>query len=112
MRIKDSQITASSYWSPHKPFYGRLNLVAFYDDPQKTAWCADVDDQAPYLTVDLKDERTISGVAIQGPSMIDNFVTSFKLCHSHSGRNFECVIVNGTEDVSIHRPLTTIVSYH
>lgn len=101
MKIKDNQITASSYWSPHKPFYARLNLVKFYDDPQKTAWCADVDDQAPYLTVDLKEERTITGVAIQGPSIVDNYVTSFKLCHSNSGRNFECLQTNGTEQVRL-----------
>ena len=65
MKIKDGQITASSTYHLHKPFYGRLNLVSFYDDPQRTAWCADEDDKEPYLTVDLREEKTISGVALQ-----------------------------------------------
>ncbi|KAK2563931.1 EGF-like repeat and discoidin I-like domain-containing protein 3 [Acropora cervicornis] len=96
MNIKDGQITASSTYSLHKPFYGRLNLVSFYDDPQRTAWCADEDDKEPYLTVDLKEEKTISGVALQGASLTENYVTSFKLCHSQDGRTFKCVSENLT----------------
>ena len=99
MKIKDGQITASSTYHLHKPFYGRLNLVSFYDDPQRTAWCADEDDKEPYLTVDLREEKTISGVALQGASLADNFVTSFKLCHSQDGRKFHCVSENFTGEV-------------
>ena len=101
MNIKDGQITASSTYSPHKPFYGRLNLVSFYDDPQRTAWCADEDDKEPYLTVDLKEEKTISGVALQGASLTENYVTSFKLCHSQDGRTFKCVSENLTGEVNL-----------
>lgn len=96
MKIKDGQITASSTYHLHKPFYGRLNLVSFYDDPQRTAWCADEDDKEPYLTVDLREEKTLSGVALQGASLEDNYVTSFKLCYSQNGRTFQCV----TEDLT------------
>ena len=100
MHIKDGQITASSTDRFHKPFYGRLNLVSFYDDPQRTAWCADEDDKEPYLTVDLREEKTISGVAIQGASLTENYVTSFKLCHSQDGRRFECVSETLTGEVN------------
>ena len=96
MKIKDGQVTASSTYHLHKPFYGRLNLVSFYDDPQRTAWCADEDDKEPYLTVDLREEKTLSGVALQGASLEDNYVTSFKLCYSQNGRTFQCV----TEDLT------------
>ena len=91
MRIQDKQITASSAYRLHKPFYGRLNRVSFYGDPRRTAWCADEDDKAPYMTVDLREVKTISGAAVQGASVSENFVTSFKLCHSVNGRQFECV---------------------
>lgn len=100
MKIKDGQITASSTYHFHKPFYGRLNLVSFNDDPQRTAWCADEDDKEPYLTVDLKQEKTIAGVALQGASLADNYVTSFKICHSQDGRHFHCVNENGTGEVN------------
>ncbi|XP_022780705.1 uncharacterized protein LOC111321951 [Stylophora pistillata] len=96
MKIRDGQITASSTYHVHKPYYGRLNLVSFYDDPQRTAWCADEDDKEPYLTVDLREEKTLSGVALQGASLADNYVTSFKLCYSQNGRTFQCV----TEDLT------------
>lgn len=99
LKINDDQITASSVLQPHKPYYGRLNLISFYDDIKKSAWCSDDDDKEPYLTIDLKSEKTISGVAVQGASVYDSFVTSYKLCYSDNGRKYDCVKHNGTTEV-------------
>lgn len=99
LKVADDQITASSVLEPHKPSYARLNLISFYDDVKKSAWCSDDDDKEPYLTIDLKSEKTISGMAVQGASVLDSFVTSYKLCYSHNGRKYDCVKHNGTAEV-------------
>jgi hypothetical protein len=101
LKIKDDQITASSVLDPHKPYYARLNLISFFDDVKRSAWCSDDDDKEPYLTIDLKAEKTISGVALQGASVFESFVTSYKLCYSHSGRKYDCVKENLTGEVRV-----------
>ena len=79
---QDAQLTASSTYNLHRPMYGRLNTVSHFGDPARTAWCADADDQAPYLEVQMGDVTSLTGVATQGLSVFDNWVTKFLFCHS------------------------------
>ena len=91
MKIDNAQVTSSSVFGLHKPYYGRLNLLSFHGDPARSAWCANSKDKDPYLEVAFGQATTLSGVAIQGLSLFDNFVTSFRLCYGDDGKNFECV---------------------
>jgi hypothetical protein len=100
MKIDNAQITSSSVFGLHKPYYGRLNLLSFHGDPSRSAWCATAGDKDPYLQVAFGQDTTLSGVAVQGLSLFDNFVTSFRLCYSNDGNNFECVQEAGNEKVS------------
>ena len=100
MKIDNAQLTSSSIFGLHKPYYGRLNLLSFHGDPSRSAWCATAGDKDPYLQVDFGQDTTLSGVAVQGLSLFDNFVTSFRLCYSNDGNEFECVQEAGGEKVS------------
>lgn len=99
MKIDNAQVTSSSVFGLHKPYYGRLNLLSFHGDPSRSAWCASAEDKDPYFQVAFGQDTTLSGVAIQGLSLFDNFVTSFRLCFSNDGDNFECVQESGNEKV-------------
>ena len=102
MKIDNAQVTSSSVFGLHKPYYGRLNLLSFHGDPSRSAWCASAKDKDPYLQLAFGQDITLSGVAIQGLSLFDNFVTSFRLCFSNDGDNFECVKEDGNEKVCRH----------
>ena len=102
MKIDNAQVTSSSVFGLHKPYYGRLNLLSFHGDPSRSAWCASAEDKDPYLQVAFGQDTTLSGVAIQGLSLFDNFVTSLRLCFSNDGENFECVQESGNEKVCRH----------
>ena len=101
MKIDNAQITSSSVFGLHKAYYGRLNLLSFHGDPARSAWCASTKDKDPYLEVDFGQATTVSGVAVQGLSLFDNFVTSFRLCYSNDRKNFECVQEEGNDKVSL-----------
>ena len=85
--IKDDQITASSEWdnTSYGAILGRLNrqgkggsLVARYRDLNQ------------WLQVDLRSQYTsVTGVATQGRSSYSQWVTKYKLQHSHDGVQFD-----------------------
>ena len=97
--IQDSQITASSTYNLHKPFYGRINLASFWGDPARTAWCATKDDKNPYMEIDLKETKSLTGVATQGLSIFDNWVTSFLFCYSENRGAWNCYKERGYDKV-------------
>lgn len=101
MKIDNAQITSSSVFGLHKPYYGRLNLLSFHGDPSRSAWCAMSEDKDPFLQVAFGEDTSISGVAVQGLSLFDNFITSFRLCYSNDGNDFQCVQESGNEKVSV-----------
>lgn len=107
MKLDNAQITSSSVFGLHKPYYGRLNLLSFHGDPARSAWCASAGDKDPYLQVAFGQDTTLSGVAIQGLSLFDNFVTSFRLCYSNDGSNFDCVQETGNEKVCLYVSITS-----
>ena len=97
--LQDSQISASSTYNLHKPFYGRINLASFWGDPARTAWCANKEDKNPYLEIDLGEVKSLTGVSTQGLSIFDNWVTSYLLCYSNNNAAWNCYKERGYDKV-------------
>ncbi|XP_078606444.1 uncharacterized protein LOC144879090 [Branchiostoma floridae x Branchiostoma japonicum] len=83
--IPDSSITASSVYDiNHKTYHGRLNTLE-----GRTAWVASITLEAgQWLQVDLGGTSVVHGVITQGRDTHDQWVTSYKLQHSRSGRSW------------------------
>ena len=87
--IPDAQITASSIWdSDHEAFQGRLNFQAI---PLKSgSWSAGRNDLRQWLEVYLGGPLfTVTGIATQGRSDQDQWVTMYKLMFSDNGSRFQ-----------------------
>lgn len=97
--ILDSQITASSTYNLHKPYYGRINLASFGGDPARTAWCAVKDDRSPFFEIQLPEMTSLTGVATQGLSLFDNWVTSYLFCYSADKEFWDCYKEKGYDKV-------------
>ena len=84
----DSQLTSSSFtfWQ-RATKYGRLNSIY--------PWCASQTDSAGYLTVDLLQAMSVTGIALQGDNPHQNWVTKFKLQYSFDGTRFKDVYTRG-----------------
>ena len=84
----DSQLTSSSSsrWD-RTATYGRLNNIH--------PWCASPSDSARYLTVDLLQTMSVTGIALQGDNPYLNWVTKFKLQYSFDGTQFKDVYTRG-----------------
>ncbi|XP_043105316.1 coagulation factor V [Puntigrus tetrazona] len=85
--IKDAQITASSvasswYSGQWHPWYARLNKYGTVN-----AWQAKNNDLQPWIQVELKDIKKITGIITQGAKSLGNemFVTSYSLEYSEDG---------------------------
>ena len=82
----DSQITASSQqWEGYYPINGKLN--------SSTCWCPSNSDKDnhPWIQVNLKNEKYMTSVTIQGrkDGSDPQFVTKFRILYSIDGNNFE-----------------------
>ena len=86
--ISDVQITASSIWdSSHEAYQGRLNFQAI---PWKSgSRSAGRNDLYQWLQVFLGDLFTVTGVATQGRSDHDQWVTSYRLRYIDNGLSFQ-----------------------
>ena len=87
--ISDAQITASSIWdSSHEAYQGRLN---FQGIPMKSgSWSAGRNDLYQWLEVFLGGPLyTVTGVATQGRSDHDQWVTRYILRYSFGGDYFQ-----------------------
>ena len=93
--ISDAQITASSIWdSSHEAFQGRLNFQA---TPLKSgSWSAGINDLNQWLEVFLgRPLFIVTGIATQGRSNMDQWVTRYKLMFSDDGSSFQFYKENG-----------------
>ena len=93
--IPDAQITASSIWdSDHEAFQGRLN---FQGIPTKSgSWSAGRNDLRQWLEVFLGGPPfTVTGIATQGRSDQDQWVTMYRLMFSDDGLRFQRYKENG-----------------
>ena len=62
------------------------------------AWCAATDDANRWIQVDLGVSRLVSGVVMQGKEDEDNWVTKYKVLHSHDGGKWVDVADNNKEN--------------
>ncbi|XP_044165878.1 receptor-type tyrosine-protein phosphatase mu-like isoform X3 [Acropora millepora] len=78
--IPASKITASSKLSPETPAKnGRLNYAA------GPSWCAQSNDNNPYLQIDLQSLHVICAVSTQGNSKADEWVETYSIQTSTDG---------------------------
>ena len=78
--IPVSKITASSKLNPETPAKnGRLNYAA------GPSWCAQTNDNNPYLQVDLQSVHVICAVSTQGNSKADEWVETYLIQTSTDG---------------------------
>ncbi|KAJ7358755.1 hypothetical protein OS493_021531 [Desmophyllum pertusum] len=112
-QIPDEQVTASSFIKGHLPSQGRLNNVFKQVNGSALwgSWCANTENKAQYLQVDLKEVRNISGVATQGSAM-GSWVTEYMLNYSTDGLQWEtycnhtdrAMMLRGNwDEVSVHK---------
>ncbi|KAK7141053.1 hypothetical protein R3I93_015264 [Phoxinus phoxinus] len=102
LKVKDSQIQASSYkrmgLGPHR---GRLNIQSGVEDGDiyDGAWCAQYEDQNQWLQVDAKKLTRITAVILQGRSSIWSwdYVETFKVQVSNDTIKWK-PCMNGTEE--------------
>lgn len=87
--IPDAQITASSIRdSNHEAFQGRLNFQAI--SMNSGSWSAGRNDLNQWLQVFLGGPLfTVAGVATQGRSDYDQWVTSYSLMYTDDGPGFQ-----------------------
>ena len=71
-QISDDSITASSHYQNDFPHLARV-------DSNSGAWCSSLRDGAPYIQIDLKEEKIITGVETQGSSRLGRWVVKFKV---------------------------------
>lgn len=93
--ISNAQITASSIWDhSHEAFQGRLNFQAI--PMESGSWSAGRNYFNQWLEVFLGDLlMTVTGIATQGRSDHDQWVTKYMLMFSNVGASFEYFKENG-----------------
>ncbi|XP_072041309.1 EGF-like repeat and discoidin I-like domain-containing protein 3 [Amphiura filiformis] len=93
-RINDSQIKASDEFATaqvlyHWAYYARLNR------PVKTgttgAWAATFNDINQWIQAEMAEETLVTGVMIQGRPDAPQWVSKFKVQHSHDGNYWKFV---------------------
>ena len=85
--ILDSQLSSSSHLGQNQTAkHGRWSA--------KSSWCAANDTNPAYLTVDLLQSMSITGISVKGDGLNDNSVTMFKLQYSFDGQNFKFIVTD------------------
>ncbi|XP_028398876.1 lactadherin-like [Dendronephthya gigantea] len=101
-KVKDSQLTSSSYWSTnHSAAYGRL-----YNYTGSWGWKAGVDNKKQWIQVDLGKKEVVTGISTQGGRYYQNYyrycrVKSYSLKHSLNGTMFESYKDGGVVKISV-----------
>lgn len=97
-KIKNEQITASTFLKHYEPYEGRLNLKG------GRGWYAKYNRKTEYLQIDFKRVINITAVATQGKSnvngMLDVYVKEYKLSLSDNGKNWKEYTENNRTKVS------------
>ncbi|XP_028414250.1 venom prothrombin activator pseutarin-C non-catalytic subunit-like [Dendronephthya gigantea] len=99
-KVKDSQLTSSSYWKNYYAARGRL-----YN--KDIGWIAGVNDQNPWIQVDLGKKEVVSGIATQGGSYYYNksyryrWVKTYSVKYSLNETTFESYKDEGDDKVRI-----------
>ena len=98
--ISDAQISASSQWDDnHGPHRARLNRRRFGN--KKGAWSALNNDIYQWLQVDLGKYTTVTRIATQGRSDLNQWVTKYRLQYSEDGVNFRLYKALGQDSAKV-----------
>lgn len=71
-QISNDSITASSHYGNNSAHLARA-------DSNSGSWCSNPTDVAPYIQIDLKEEKIITGVDTQGSPWLWRWVEKFKI---------------------------------
>ena len=91
-QVKDSDITYSSVFNERHD-NGRLHFKNVAGS-EAGGWVVKVPDTNQWLQVDFRNELLISAVATQGRNGFAQWVKSYTLSYSNSGRQFEFIPYN------------------
>ena len=104
--VTDGQFSSSSVRQSHHAYDARLHNKFLPRSGRWGAWCPDGSDPDPWLEVDLKTRREISGLSTQGHPypLLTAWTTQFQITYSSDGRNWTSfengTIFNGNTDYS------------
>ena len=106
--ISDAQISASSQWDDnHGPHRARLNRKQ--EGNKKGAWSSLNNDIYQWLQVDLATYTTVTRIATQGRSDLNQWVTKYRLQYSEDGVNFHFYKALG-QDSAMVRPVNMLLA--
>ena len=106
--ISDAQISASSQWDDnHGPHRARLNRKQ--EGNKKGAWSSLNNDIYQWLQVDLTTYTTVTRIATQGRSDLNQWVTKYRLQYSEDGVNFHFYKALG-QDSAMVRPVNMLLA--
>ena len=106
--ISDAQISASSQWDDnHGPHRARLNRKQ--EENKKGAWSSLNNDIYQWLQVDLGKYTTVTRIATQGRSDLNQWVTKYRLQYSEDGVNFHFYKARG-QDSAMVRPVNMLLA--
>merc|ERR1719193_2030610 len=89
-QLADEQITASSeYSATYKAANGRI------DQPSGYAWTPDINDKTPWIQVDFKESKKISGIKTQGRSNADWWVTQYSILYGNAVDSMKYITKGG-----------------
>lgn len=102
--LPDSAFNASSYLSSlFKPHFARLNSVATAES--SGSWSPAINDQMQYLQIAFDRPTPLYGVIIRGNPILAQYVTSFKILHSHNGIAFHYLVDDTTRPQIFSGPI-------
>ena len=99
-KVPDSAFSASSQWDKyHRANRARLNSVA--TKRYRGGWSARKNNRRQWLQVKLRRRARITGLATQGRQDLNQWVRSYSISYSLTGRSFRSYKENGRVKVMV-----------
>ena len=109
--ISDAQISASSQWHDNNgPHRARLNRKQ--EGNKKGAWSSLNNDIYQWLQVDIGTYTTVTRIATQGRSDMEQWVTKYRLQYSEDGVNFHCYKALAQDSAKVHPDSILLASFY
>ena len=109
--ISDAQISASSQLDDnHGPHRARLNRKQ--EGNKKVAWSSLNNDIYQWLQVDIGTYTTVTRIATQGRSDMEQWVTKYRLQYSEDGVNFHCYKALAQDSAKVRPDSILLASFY
>ena len=109
--ISDAQISASSQLDDnHGPHRARLNRKQ--EGNKKGAWSSLNNDIYQWLQVDIGTYTTVTRIATQGRSDMEQWVTKYRLQYSEDGVNFHLYKALGQDSAKVRLGSILLASFY